>query len=84
MIRLHLLTYGLVSLRLAVGRCGGFLGGFGFLVGSIHVAAGAAKRARSAAKGGKRACVAAKRRSAQEVPPMAASAHFNPVHCGFV
>lgn len=50
MIRLHLRTYRFVPLLLAVGRCGGSLGEFGVLVGSILVAAKAAKRAGSAAK----------------------------------
>lgn len=65
MIRLHLRSYGLVPLSLAVGRCGGFLGECGALAGSILVAAGAAKRARSAAKAASAQLSPLKRRSAQ-------------------
>lgn len=65
MIRLHLRTYRFVPLRLAVGRCGGFLGECGVLADSILVAAGAAKRARSAAMAASAHVSPLKRRSAQ-------------------
>lgn len=72
-----------------VGRGGGSVGGFGFLVGSILVAAGAAKRAISAATGGKRAYVAAKAAKhaviACEISAaMGGKRAFDSALCGFV